>query len=50
MQRLWERHHGPNEHIDALTHGIVSFRNILWVSKFDDTNYQFNTVAGENQW
>jgi hypothetical protein len=28
----------------------VCFRNILWVSKIDNNNYQCNTVEGENQW
>jgi hypothetical protein len=50
MQHVWERPGGPSEHIDALTRGIVSFRSILRVSKFDNTNDQCNTVAGENQW
>jgi hypothetical protein len=41
---------GPSEHIDALTHGIVSFQNIPQVSKFDNINYQCNTDVGENEW
>jgi hypothetical protein len=49
-QHVWEQPGGPSEHIDALTHGIVSFQSIHRVSKFNNTNYQCNTVAGENQW
>jgi hypothetical protein len=49
MQHMWECPGGPNEYIDALTHGIVNFRSILQVSKFHNTNYQCNTVGGKNQ-
>jgi hypothetical protein len=49
-QHMWERPSGPSEQIDALTYGIVSFRSILQVLKFDNTHFQCNTVAGGNQW
>jgi hypothetical protein len=50
MHHVWEYPCGPREHNEALIYKIVSFQNMLWVSKFDNNDYQCNTVAGENQW
>jgi hypothetical protein len=49
-QYMWECLSRPRERIEFFIHGIVSFQRILWVSKFDNTNYKSNTVLRENKW